>query len=338
MGHFVIDTLILSLTGKCNARCKHCNIWGNSDKSELGIGYIVYLFAHPKLKNIKRLVLTGGEPTLYGNIIDVFRVAFNNLDKLKSIAYVTNSVIPSYDIISQVLDIRHGLGRDNIKLDVSLSLDGIGEIHDNIRGVKGLFSKVKINFNKLSSIYGFGTYDVKYNCVISSFNVDNMSDMIINYAKHAPVVFNLESDIDLLFTDKKAYGKKYIDFFEGLIKSGPMIDGSFYYELIIEQLKGSSRLLPCDFKDKRAIYVNYDGFIYLCQSRKDSLLDKLPYNLNGLNSDNMNRVRERILPYCDGCFNPCVSGNFLKRIKGLIGSKGLYYTLNSLFRTIKLQL
>lgn len=127
----------LNFTEKCNSRCTTCNVWKTKKPRVLGLDAIENYLSSQKAKNLQVLYLTGGEPFLDAQYaIDICKMA----KKYKSdtmIAGDTNGLKPKHTI--EVLkEIRDGLG---LRVGVGVSFNGMPEVHDKTRGIKGSHDK-----------------------------------------------------------------------------------------------------------------------------------------------------------------------------------------------------
>ena len=92
-----INYLSFLITWNCNSRCNMCNIWkkDNNTKQEIDIKKISNLFSDPYLKNLKEVVISGGEPFLREDLLKILKII--NKYSNASIGITTNGLIP--DII-----------------------------------------------------------------------------------------------------------------------------------------------------------------------------------------------------------------------------------------------
>lgn len=127
------------ITNLCNLKCKHCcNDSSLSANKGLGKEEIFDLVDDLKEINVTSIYLTGGEPTVVPYFKEV--VEYINLRGI-SLVMATNGFNISSNIQSIKKNISHQAG-------VFVSLDGIGETHDEFRGIEGAFDKT-INSIKL---------------------------------------------------------------------------------------------------------------------------------------------------------------------------------------------
>jgi MoaA/NifB/PqqE/SkfB family radical SAM enzyme len=135
--------LNFSITNKCQSKCTTCNIWNLYDEfpereaEELTIDEIERVFK--TIDPILVLNICGGEPTLREDLPEICRLAAVHL-RPNIIHFPTNCLSPE-SLEKRVKGILE-LIPSEIKLTVKMSLDGIGEKHDKVRGIEGNFDKV----------------------------------------------------------------------------------------------------------------------------------------------------------------------------------------------------
>lgn len=172
--------LYLYITNQCNARCAHCYFSEqlNVNPESIDLLNIEQIFKSYR-GNIRVLHLTGGEPFLYRDIDKIAEIASKCVD-LKKINIPTNGFLVE-TINEKVEDI---LKCTSSNLNISVSLDGLGEIHDRMRGVKGIFSKAidtLKNIKKLSEEYP--RLSVNVLTTISTQNYQDLSELKSYLAK-----------------------------------------------------------------------------------------------------------------------------------------------------------
>lgn len=140
--------LIFHVTYKCNSRCGMCFLWKDLNKAkdkELSLNEIEKISS--SLGNLFWLALGGGEPFLRDDLPDICRIFYKN-NKTSVISIPTNGLLPKriYRMTREILK------NCDTRITIGLSLDGIKEKHDHIRGVKGNFEKVLKTYNLLSPL------------------------------------------------------------------------------------------------------------------------------------------------------------------------------------------
>lgn len=128
-------------TWRCNAACDMCGI-KNVDRNlkngekELGVKDISRIFRDPLLKKLDLIRFTGGEPFLKEDFADIVDEIIKNTRT--KIYYITTNGFYS----RRIRDFVKRLAPKTPNLVIQVSLDAIGELHDNIRKVPGLYDKV----------------------------------------------------------------------------------------------------------------------------------------------------------------------------------------------------
>lgn len=138
-----LQDLFWECTLTCNAKCKHCGSSAENRKydGELTTDEIKNAFAQiAKDMNPKKILInvTGGEPLMREDLSDVMAYA-SKLGFRWGMA--TNGMLLSEENISK-------LKSANMET-ISISIDGIGTIHDDFRGVKGSYERILKNIENL---------------------------------------------------------------------------------------------------------------------------------------------------------------------------------------------
>mgnify|MGYP000000612070 FL=1 len=115
----------------CNLNCKHCRVLNkNTQEKELTLEQAKSLLSQLYYCGTSKLNLSGGEPFLRKDLFEIL----DYTTKFDDIVITTNCTLIN-DKIAQKL-----AQYPNVRL--SISIDGMEEIHDKFRGRKGTFQKI----------------------------------------------------------------------------------------------------------------------------------------------------------------------------------------------------
>lgn len=170
----------IAITYKCNSRCTMCNIWKVSDSDELPSEQ------YSKLPDSLRTInVTGGEPFLRKDIVEVLR-------QIHKAAPMSRIVISSNGILTErITDAMAQIQKFHPKIGIGISVDGLGEVHDRIRGVEGGFEKA---IRTVKAVKSAGIDDVRIGMTIVKENAHQLLD-----------VYDLSRDLGVEFTTTVAH-------------------------------------------------------------------------------------------------------------------------------------
>lgn len=159
--------LTISVSYRCNSRCKTCNVWQRPnddftleeyDKTFASIGRDAYWFT-----------FSGGEPTLRKDLPEIIGAAYRHCRP--GIINIPTNGIQDKLIPGRVERILQAAPTSEVI--INLSLDGVGEKHDVVRGVKGNFERAMRTYAGLKTLKGrYKNVTLGVHTVISNFNID----------------------------------------------------------------------------------------------------------------------------------------------------------------------
>lgn len=153
------------ITNYCNLKCRHCcNDSSISKGCYLSKEEMFNLIDELKSINTTSIYVTGGEPTLHPDFLDIAKHINNNG---MTLVLATNG----YDIHNQLEIIKENVSHP---AGVFVSLDGIGVVHDEFRGVSGAF------LNAVSSIKMLleNNIPVRVSSMVWNKNLDQLEEII----------------------------------------------------------------------------------------------------------------------------------------------------------------
>ena len=142
-GIFYPESMHFELTNKCNLRCYYC--YNNSglsiEESAMETSKLYEIITELSMKGLSVVELTGGEPLLHPNFIDIIDFCFN---RLSLISILTNGTMVTEKFVYSMLPYKS-------KLVFSISLDSYDEKEfEKKSGIKVSFKKVTEGIKLLS--------------------------------------------------------------------------------------------------------------------------------------------------------------------------------------------
>lgn len=272
--------ITISPSPKCNSRCLTCNIWMKReneltleewDKVLASLGTAPYWFT-----------ISGGEPLMYPGIVELAKLVYQH-NRPGIINIPTNAILKSGpQRVEEILKTC-----PDTQLIINLSLDGVGEKHDLIRGVPGNFAKFEERLAQYFELRDqYPNLTVGIHSVISVFSVSHL-DELIEYAETSRadqfITEIAEPRVELdtvglpITPDAESYGKAidnliaYVESkeFDGLAR----ITEAFrveYYKLVKRILEEQDQVIDC-YAGWASTQIYADGNVWPCCIRADNL-------------------------------------------------------------------
>ncbi len=162
--------LTVSLTYNCNSRCKTCNIW-KKKANDLSADEYEKIFIQYG-KNLFWVTLSGGEPFLRHDLHRIADAIYRH-SRPAIINIPTNGLMGEF-VARQAESIARTCPKSEIVLN--LSLDGIENKHDEIRGIKGNFERAMTAYRHLRNI-DLPNFTLGVHTVISRYNVKDVPEL-----------------------------------------------------------------------------------------------------------------------------------------------------------------
>ena len=271
-------TLQLPVTNRCNLDCVMCNIRSKEFKGEITLEDFKKMLRDPIFGEVRSVGLNGGEPFLVQDIVERVEILVETLPKLQYIYIISNGIL--VDLIKRKLpEIKSVCENANKKLTVSISLDGVGEVHDEVRAMKGAYAKTLEtiemiqnapqkycdNFNIICTISKYNVFhlyeiekEAKRNDWPISYNVATMHERLNNKCKYE--AFGVDTDDVAREMACEFFFKKFAE------------TGSETYYALFKYLekKCPQRICGCNYL-KKAITITPEGEICYCATHSEAI-------------------------------------------------------------------
>jgi len=297
---------------RCNTQCAMCNIWELKSSHELSLEQFDKIFSDPVYSRVEYIVLAGGEPTLRNDLPEIIELMHKHMPRLKKILLPSN-VINRVSIEKQYPRMARYCADHKIRLSLGVSLDGIGETHDKIRGVKGAFAKVMENIEFMKRLQKEVPFNIGIDPTIFSMNIREMQKLKdLADRLNMPITFQIASVADDYYHNAdienvlKVNGEDRVsltEFLKRQVAEASLLDSlAYYYADVVENLEGApTRTVPCPFADQ-GLLLNPDGSLQYCHNSSSigNALEKSSSELY-YGPDNQayrGKVQKEICPSC----------------------------------------
>lgn len=270
-----IERVNVAVTYHCNSKCVMCNIWkidysdGVLRSREVTLEEYRRVFSdRTHFGGLKEVGITGGEPFLRRDLDQVVRL-FLELFPGLSLGISSNSFKSdlAVAVVGRMLE-GHDLKAHGQRFGVSLSIDGVGEVHDRIRGVPGAYGKVletlrglKENFPDIGLNISFTLIESNWEQVWPLFEVSRELGVGFSF-RFAQTSGSYYQNDEMQF----AWPDEILDQVQAQIDriraEGGALDGYFYGHMVDYQ-RDPRELNRC-YSGRNSFYLDPFGEVYPC--------------------------------------------------------------------------
>jgi MoaA/NifB/PqqE/SkfB family radical SAM enzyme len=310
--------LIYNCTWVCDARCTMCNNWKWGDrKSDMTLEQLEPVMQSPFWGAVENLNISGGEPTTRNDLPEMVELFHRHLPRLRKIGINTTGLTPKRAIpmLTRIVEFCASKG---LLISIRVSLDGIGDVHNQVRSVKNGFDKASQTIEAMQALakrhenFSFG--------IASTIFATNMEDAqnILAWArtKGLDVVFNM-----LRFTDAMLHNSDLQEkigfhqreeefmrnFFLDRVQEESVLSGQAFMYLHYADMiaNGYHRTMPCPFQSQ-GLLLNPNGDLHYCENSQklgnvlDASAESLYYKPENL--EHRQHIKDNV---CPTCLSPC---------------------------------
>jgi MoaA/NifB/PqqE/SkfB family radical SAM enzyme len=169
--------LTVFVTARCPLACGHCFYRGERDAAsaadELTLTELRVLAG--RLPPVPKLILTGGEPLLRDDVAAIVAAFHDGRSRCRQVTIPTAGVFPrrTAELVERVLSTR-----PELVLEIQLSIDGVGQQHDAIRGA-GTFERLVETFERLRRVVPqLPGLSIRFNFTFSRVTQEHFGDVL----------------------------------------------------------------------------------------------------------------------------------------------------------------
>lgn len=303
----------LPITYNCNSKCVMCNIWKMDHSNEMTVEEFATFMKDDIFKEVESVGINGGEPSLVSNLPEYIKEVLN-LPKIKALNIISHG-FSQKPLLKSLEAIYQMCCKKKINFHVSISLDGVGNIHNTVRG-KNVFEKTSSTIDEIMKNQYKYCDSLELGCTIVKQNIGYLTELD-TYAKmkNYNLKFRLgienkriESDklkdqYSVIYSPLKQNAK---EFFHYQMSQTKDFANRFKYFAIFSWLNSEKpkRILGCMWKEE-GVTLDARGELYYCAvaSNKLGSLRKEKGEKIFFDDKNIKYRKSIINNSCDGCIH-----------------------------------
>ena len=279
-------TVTYSVTAACQSKCKTCQIGAmfcqdpSRSQKDMTLEEIEKIFQ--SVNPVYFFNISGGEPFLRKDLPQIVELACRYL-KPRVIHTPTNAILTERIIedTEKILKIIQAYD-PTVPFTVKPSIDGVGEKHDEIRGVRGNFECLITTVEGLKKLEEkYDNFHLELGTVVSNFNINELDE--IEDFVHSLGVESYRNEVaecraeffnksDPITPPAEVYQRLMKDFArkieENIGKKKSLAKTTeamrvVYYDLAGRILEEKRQVIPC-YAGVSNVHINYDGGVWPC--------------------------------------------------------------------------
>jgi polysaccharide pyruvyl transferase WcaK-like protein/sulfatase maturation enzyme AslB (radical SAM superfamily) len=248
-----------------------CDVWKNDSHNELSSTDLQKILLNKLFRKVRHVGLSGGEPTLRTDLVNIIIVILESLPDLRSISITSHGFLTKrWQKILQ--EIAFECQKEGVRFTLNLSLDGIGKVHDQIRRIPGGYRRV-IGTYELAKSLGI---PVLFQATISKNNIYNVNNLLdtVERKLDSRIEFRIATEIERLNNyhsvrevslndNERSFLADFIDSTKLSNITPSPARRLFYKDLAYRLRTNSHRNAPC-FYQNEGVLLTAHGDLYHC--------------------------------------------------------------------------
>lgn len=294
------------ITYSCNFDCIMCGMKNLKGKKELQLDDYKRLFDSDLFEDVISVGVNGGEPFLKKDLTEIIQLLIERLPKLKGISIISNGYFTN-TILEKMAEIKALCEKNQINVNLSISIDALGDRQDFHRGCRGAWAhatETLLELNKERELYCdslgiictitkenvYNLFEIdawaKQNNYIISYNIATINKRIQNEDRFDQ--FSVMTDDHAKMCAREFLFSKFWETKE------EKYFGLFYY------LCEGRRIAPCEFK-RQGVSVTPNGELSFCATYSEEVGNVAEKDARVVFENGMAHRNSICELYCDNC-------------------------------------
>jgi len=273
--------LIYNCTFVCDARCEMCNNWKRGDrKAEMSLEQLDRAMDHRFWHAVENLNISGGEPTTRNDLPELVDLFVRRFPRMRKLGINTTGLTP-HRAIPMLTRVVRTLAQHNILTSIRVSIDGIGEVHDQVRQVKRGFEKASQTIEAMTALAAeVPQFQFGLAATIFATNKDDARTILAwAKARNLDIVFNMLRFTDAMLGNRdleaaislRGEEEEFMrQFFLERVEEESVLSGQAFMYLHYADMiaNGYKRTMPCPFQSQ-GLLLNPNGELFYCENSKE---------------------------------------------------------------------
>jgi len=278
-------------------------------KESLSLAELHRIFGNRLFRHCVTASITGGEPTMRSDFRELPPLLADAIPSLRKVnltsnGFATERIVSSFEYFLPILA-RRGIG-----FSVNLSMDGVGDIHNEVRNNRQAWTNLEATIEGLTALRRRMLFNLVLACTFTHSNVGD-AERVLEYARSRGiyVIFRRAFTIDRIgsrpeydrFAPTAEQGKTLESFFQNVVSN---YDRShtrrLYYRMLLKMMKGEQRSIPCLYR-KAGLFIDHRGDMFVCTVFSKKLGNALLQDPEKLYFASSGHREELACGDCKGC-------------------------------------
>ncbi|HOX42437.1 MAG TPA: radical SAM protein [Myxococcota bacterium] len=168
-----LESVFLFATVNCNSKCRTC-FYAKETHPGADLTFAEIQRLSETAPPFDKLWLSGGEPLLRDDLVEIVALFYRN-NGIRTVNFPTNGLLADR-VESEVRRLADTCPK--LAIHLNFSLDGLGEVHDKIRGVPGSFERTMAAMERTKKAFaGHPRIHQNVASVVVAENIDGLHDL-----------------------------------------------------------------------------------------------------------------------------------------------------------------
>lgn len=307
--------LQMPITSRCNSRCKTCNVWKWKSSNDIDCVGLKAALQDSFFSEVRSVGLNGGEFTLVPNFMSILDSVLV-LPKLSGVYLISNGLFPKR-LFEYLREAKEKCKEKNVWLNICISIDGVGAVHEIVRGIPNCFSRSKEILDELYKNKECYCDSFSVGCTLSKYNIGFIREIEAFFSQYEGISveyhlavpnkrigtfddfddYYVLNDEESRFLATEFFYERFKTAWDEHVKRQAFVN---YYFL---QHKGHGRLCGCDYLN-RDVTIDENLDMSLCATASEiigNLKNQCASDI--IKSAERRKVQKQLKKQCDSCIH-----------------------------------